>query len=73
MVSYETLGSIKRTDDTEVYFGGLSIIAVGDFYQLPLFVTDLCFKTAGYMCKHLHIYGGPIHYGETPYQYATEK
>ena len=41
-VSYETLGfihqrltEIKRTDDTEVYFGGLSIIAVGDFYQLP--------------------------------------
>ena len=42
MVSYETLGfihqrltEIKRTDDTEVYFGGLNIIAVGDFYQLP--------------------------------------
>ena len=36
MVSYETLGSIiKGTDDTEVYFCGLNIIAVGDFYQLP--------------------------------------
>ena len=42
MVSYETLGfihqrltEIKGTDDTEVYFGGLNIIVVGDFYQLP--------------------------------------
>ena len=42
MVSYETLSfihqkltEIKGTDDTEVYFGGLNIIAVGDFYQLP--------------------------------------
>ena len=42
MVSYETLSfipqqltEIKGTDDTEVYFGGLSIIALGDFYKLP--------------------------------------
>ena len=42
MVSYETLRfihqrltKIKGTDDTEVYVGGLNIIAVGDFYQLP--------------------------------------
>ena len=42
MISYKTLGfiyqqltEIKGTDDTEVYFGGLSIIAVGGFYQLP--------------------------------------
>ena len=42
MASYETLGfihqrltEIKETDDAEVYFGGLNIIAVGDFYQLP--------------------------------------
>jgi len=42
MVSYETfmfihkrLTEIKGTDDTEIHFGGLSIIAVGDFYQLP--------------------------------------
>ena len=65
MASYETLGfihqrltEIKGTDDTEVYFGGLSIIAVGDFYQLPLFVIGLCFKMAGDMCQHLHICGG---------------
>ena len=43
MVSYETLrfvhqrlAEIKETDDTEVYFGGLNVIAVGgDFYRLP--------------------------------------
>ena len=42
MVSYETLGfihqrltEIKGTGDTVVYFGGLTLIAVGDFYQLP--------------------------------------
>ena len=37
MVSYETLKFIQRltkikgADDTEVYFGGLNIVAVGDF------------------------------------------
>ena len=42
MVSYKTLGfihqrltEIKGSDDTEEYFGGVNIIAVGDFYQLP--------------------------------------
>ena len=42
MVSYQTftfihkrLTEIKGTDDTEVHFGGISIIAVGDFFQLP--------------------------------------
>ena len=41
MVSYQTftfihkrLTEIKGTDDTEVHFGGISIIAVGDFFQL---------------------------------------
>ena len=65
MVSYETLSfihqwltEIKGTDDTEVYFGGLSIITVGDFYQLLLFVTGSCFKMAGVMCQHLRICGG---------------
>ena len=51
----QRLTEIKETDDTEVYFGGLTLIAVGDF---PLFVIDLCFKMAGDMCRHLHIYGG---------------
>ena len=42
MVSYKTMSfihkrltEIKGTDDTEVLFGGLNIIAVGDFLQLP--------------------------------------
>ena len=42
MVSNDTLGfihqrltEIKGTNDTEEYFGGLNIFAVGDFYQLP--------------------------------------
>ena len=63
MVSYVTLGlihqrltEIKGTDDTEVYFGGLLQLVIS--INCPLFVTDLCFKTAGDMCKHLHIYGG---------------
>ena len=65
MVSYETLSfihqrltEIKGTDDTEVYFGGLSIITVGDSINCLLFVTGLCFKMAGVMCQHLRICGG---------------
>ena len=41
MVSYQTsfihkrLSEIRGTDDNEELFGGLNIIAVGDFFQLP--------------------------------------
>ena len=65
IVSYETLRFIpqqltemKGRDDTEAYFGGLNIIAVGDFYQLLLFVRGLCFRMGGGMCQHLRICGG---------------
>ena len=77
MVSYETLGfihqrltEIKGTDDTEVYFGGLNIIAVGDFYQLPPARDRFVFQNGrGYM----PFMERPIHNGGTPYQYATEE
>ena len=51
MVSYETLmfihqrlTEIKGTDDTETQFGGLNIIAVDDFYQLPFFRDRFVFQ-----------------------------
>ena len=50
---HQRLTEVKGTNDTEVYFG---VIATGDFYQLPLSETDLCFKIAGDMCQHLPIY-----------------
>ena len=65
MVSYETLGfihqrltEIKETDDTEVYFGGLNIIAVGDFYQLPPVRDRFVFQNGRGYVQHLLIYGG---------------
>ena len=52
MVSYwmftfihKRLTEIKGTDDTEVHFGVISIIAVGDFFQLPP-VIDLSSRMA---------------------------
>ena len=64
MVSYETLSfihqrltEIKRTDDTEVYFGGLSIIAVGDFYQLPPVRDRFVFQNGrGYVPASTHLW-----------------
>ena len=80
MVSYETLGfihqqltEIKGTDDTEVYFGGLNIIAVGDFYQLPPVRDRFLPKWQG-ICAGIYAFmERPIHNGGTPYQYATEE
>ena len=64
MVSYETLSfihqwitKIKGTDDTEVYFGGLSIIAVGDFYQLPPLRDRFVFQNGrGYVPASMHLW-----------------
>ena len=71
MVSYETLGfihqrltEIKGTDDTEMYFGGLNIIAVGDFYQLPPVCVS---KWQGYVPAFME---GPIYNGD---KYATKE
>ena len=64
MVSYKTLGfihqrltEIKGTDDTEVYFGGLNIIAVGDFYQLPPVRDRFVFQNGrGYVPASTHLW-----------------
>ena len=66
MVSYETLEfihqrltEIKGTDDTEVYFGGLNIIAIGDFYQLSPVRDRFVFQNGrGYVLASME---GPIH------------
>ena len=63
MVSYEILGyihqgliEIKGTDDTEEYFGGLNIIAVGDFYQLPPVRDRFVFQNGrGYVPASMHL------------------
>ena len=78
MVSYETLSfihqrltEIKGTDDTEVYFGGLSIIAVGDFYQLPPVRDRFVFQG---ICASIYAFvERPIYNGGTPHKYATKK
>jgi len=62
MVLYETLvfihqwlTEIKGTDDTEVQFGGLNIIAVGDFYQLPPVRDKFIFQNGrGYVPGSTH-------------------
>ena len=64
MVSYETLEfiyqrltEIKGTDDTEVYFGGLNIIAVGNFYQLPPVRDRFVFQNGrGYVPASTHLW-----------------
>ena len=81
MVSYETLGlihqqltEIKGTNDTEVYFGGLSIIAVGDFYQLPPVRDRFVFQNGrGYVQASTHLWRDLFTIYGTPYQYTTEK
>ena len=64
MVSYETLSfiqqrltEIKGTDDMEVYFGGLTIIAVGDFYQLPHIHDRFVFQNGrGYVPASMYLW-----------------
>ena len=77
MVSYETLmlihqrlTEIKGSDDTEVYFGGLNIIAVGYFYP---FCDRFVFQNSRDICQHLRIYGEIYLEWWTPYKYATKE
>ena len=64
MVLYETLRfmnqrliEIKGTVDTEVYFGGLNIVAVGDFYQLPPVCDRFVFQNGrGYVPASTHFW-----------------
>ena len=64
MVSYETLrfihqwlSEIKGTDDTEVHFDGLNIVAVGDFYQLPPVRDRFVFQNGrGYEPASTHLW-----------------
>ena len=64
MVSYKTSGfihqrltEIKGTDETEVYFGGLNIIAVGDFHQLPPVRDRFVFQNGrGYVPASMHLW-----------------
>jgi energy-coupling factor transporter ATP-binding protein EcfA2 len=62
MVSYETflhihlrLNEIMGIEDPTIFFGGLNVIVLGDFYQLPpvhgKFIFDQCVSTA--MGTHL--------------------
>ena len=64
MVSYQTLyfvhrrlTEIKGTNDTETLFGGLNIIAVGDFYQLPPVRNKFVFQDGtGYNPGSTHLW-----------------
>ena len=64
MVSYQTtsfihkrLTEIKGTDDTEELFGGLNIIAVGDFFQLPPVRDKFVFEDGrGYNPSSTHLW-----------------
>ena len=64
MVSYKTMSfihkrltEIKGTDDTEVLFGGLNVIAVGDFFQLPPVRDKFVFEDGrGYHQGSTHVW-----------------
>ena len=64
IVSYQTLNfvhqrltEIKGTDDTEVLFGGLNVIAVGDFFQLPSVRDKFIFQEGnGYNPGSTHLW-----------------
>ena len=60
MVSYQMTSLVRRckgTNDTEELFGGLNIIAVGDFFQLPPVRDQLCLKMAEAIIPALLTYG----------------
>ena len=71
---HQRLTEIKGTDDTEVYFGGLNIIGVGDFYQLPPVGDRFVFQNGrGYVPASTHLWRDLFTMGGTPYQYVTEE
>ena len=64
MVSYQTLyfvhrrlTEIKGTDDVETLFGGLNVVAVGDFFQLPPVRDKFVFEDgSGYNPGSTHLW-----------------
>ena len=57
MFIHQRLTEIKGTDDTEVYFGGLNIIAVGNFYQLAPVRDRFVFQNGrGYVPASTHLW-----------------
>ena len=54
---HKRLTKIKGTDDTEVLFGGLNVIAVGDFFQLPPVKDKFVFEDGrGYHQGSTHLW-----------------
>jgi len=77
MVSFETLvfihqrlTEIKGTDDTEVHCGGLNIVAVCYFYQLPPVCDKFIFQL---YARFYPLMERSIYNGGAPNKYVPEK